>query len=264
MADTFSRLQSNIYCENIVSIKHYTDRMFYFCTTRPKGFRFRSGEFVMIGLMVDEKKISRAYSIASPCWDDRLEFFSIKVENGFLTSRLQNVQIGDGILLHKKSTGTLVLDALLPGKRLYLFSTGTGIAPFASLIRDPETYEKFDEVIITHTCRKVSELQYGFDLIEEIYQNEILREFVGQKLKHYATVTRDDYLYKGRITDQILSEEFYRNIDVSPLNPDTDRAMICGSPSMITDMKTLLRERQLIEGSNSRPGQFVMERAFSC
>ncbi|EMS36363.1 ferredoxin-NADP reductase [Candidatus Liberibacter americanus PW_SP] len=217
----------------------------------------------MLGLMVDGRYISRAYSMTSPCWDDKLEFFSIKVENGPLTSYLQNIKSGDIILLKKKSTGTLVLDALIPGKRLYLFSTGTGIAPFMSLIRDPETYEKFDEVIITHTCRYISELQYGLDVVGDIYKNEILNQLVGKKLKHYTTVTKEDYLYKGRITNQILSGEFYSNIGVSTLDPNIDRAMICGSPSMIADMKKILINQKFIEGSNSRPGTFVIERAFA-
>lgn len=263
MYDVPTKQPANVYCENVIWVKHYTDKLFGFCITRPKGFRFRSGEFVMLGLTINGKRIFRAYSIASPCWDDKLEFFSIKVENGPLTTHLQNIQCGDVILLNKKSTGTLVLDALIPGKRLYLFSTGTGIAPFASVIRDPETYEKFNEVIVTHTCRKVSELQYGIDVIRGISQNDIFKELVGQKLKYYTTVTQGDYLYKGRITDQILSGEFYRNMDLSPLNPDTDRVMICGSPSMIVDMKNLLITQKFREGSNSRTGTFVIERAFS-
>ncbi|ACT56836.1 ferredoxin--NADP reductase [Candidatus Liberibacter asiaticus] len=263
MCDVSPKLPVNVYCESVISIKHYTDRLFRFCITRPKSFRFRSGEFVMLGLMVNGRRISRAYSMASPCWDDKLEFFSIKVEQGPLTTHLQNIQPGDTILLHKKSTGTLVLDALIPGNRLYLFSTGTGIAPFVSVIRDPGTYEKFDEVIVTQTCRQVVELQYGIDVMHEISQDEILKDLIGQKLKFYRTVTQEDYLYKGRITNHILSGEFYRNMDLSPLNPDTDRIMICGSPTMIVDMKDLLIAKKFREGSNSRPGTFVVERAFS-
>ncbi|MBY7649207.1 MAG: ferredoxin--NADP reductase [Candidatus Liberibacter europaeus] len=263
MYDNSFRLPSNVYCETTISVKHYTDNLFCFCITRPKGFRFRSGEFVMLGLMVDGKHISRAYSIASPCWDDKLEFLSIKVDNGRLTSHLKNIKCGDNILLNKKSTGTLVLDALIPGERLYLFSTGTGVAPFASLIRDPDTYEQFNEVIITHTCRSVAELQYGLDVVKNIYQNDILKEVVGNKLKQYTTVTQEDYLYKGRITDQILSGEFYQNTGMSPLNFNSDRAMICGSPDMIVDMKKILISHGFIEGSNSRPGTFVIERAFA-
>ncbi|MBU4090634.1 MAG: ferredoxin--NADP reductase, partial [Alphaproteobacteria bacterium] len=171
-----------VYAETVLSVTHYTDRLFRFRMTRPPGFRFRSGEFAMIGLMVDGKPIYRAYSIASPSWDEELEFFSIKVPDGPLTQHLQMIKPGDRVLMRKKPTGTLVLDALTPGKRLYMFSTGTGIAPFASLIRDPETYEKFEEVILTHTCREVAELQYGFDLINEIRADEMLSEIVGDKL----------------------------------------------------------------------------------
>ncbi|MBL0848603.1 MAG: ferredoxin--NADP reductase [Candidatus Liberibacter ctenarytainae] len=263
MSNDLSGIPPNVYCEKVISFKHYTDKLFSFCITRPKGFRFRSGEFVMLGLMVNGKQISRAYSISSPCWDDKLEFFSIKVENGPLTSHLQNIQCDDLILLHKKPTGTLVLDALIPGKRLYLISTGTGIAPFASLIRDPETYEQFEEVILTHTCRNVVELQYGLDVIEAIYQDEMLKELIGAKLKHYSTVTQEDYIYKGRITDLIMSGKFYRDIGVSPLDSHQDRVMICGSPSMVVEMRNLLTECAFTEGSNSRPGKFVVERAFS-
>ncbi|KAE9511190.1 ferredoxin--NADP reductase [Candidatus Liberibacter asiaticus] len=256
MCDVSPKLPVNVYCESVISIKHYTDRLFRFCITRPKSFRFRSGEFVMLGLIVNGRPIFRAYSIASPCWDDKLEFFSIKVEQGPLTTHLQNIQPGDTILLHKKSTGTLVLDALIPGNRLYLFSTGTGIAPFVSVIRDPGTYEKFDEVIVTQTCRQVVELQYGIDVMHEISQDEILKDLIGQKLKFYRTVTQEDYLYKGRITNHILSGEFYRNMGLSPLNPDTDRIMICGSPTMVVDMKDLLIAKKFREGSNSRLGTF--------
>ncbi|WP_158143460.1 FAD-binding oxidoreductase, partial [Candidatus Liberibacter asiaticus] len=190
MCDVSSELAADVYCESVISVKHYTDRLFRFCITRPKSFRFRSGEFVMLGLIVNGRPIFRAYSIASPCRDDKLEFCSIKVDKGFFTTYLQNIQPGDTILLHKKSTGDLILDSLIPGNRLYLFSMGTGIAPFASMIRDPETYKKFDEVIITHTCGRVAELQYGIDVMHEISQDEILKDLIGQKLKFYRTVTQ--------------------------------------------------------------------------
>ncbi|MEG8098645.1 ferredoxin--NADP reductase [Candidatus Liberibacter brunswickensis] len=263
MCDISSKPIDSVYRETVISVKHYTDRLFFFSISRSKSFRFLSGEFVMLGLMINGKRVSRAYSIASPCWDDKLDFFSIKVENGALTKHLQNIQPGDIVLLHKKSTGTLVLNSLVPGRRLYLLSTGTGIAPFMSIIRDPETYEKFDEVIVAQTCRKVSELQYGIDVVNEIFQNDILKEFVGQKLKYYKTVTQEDYVYKGRITNQILSGEFYNNLGVPQLNPDTDRVMICGSPGMIVDVKKILLTKLFREGSNSRPGTFVVERAFA-
>lgn len=251
-----------VYAETVLSVTHYTDHLFRFRMTRPAGFRFRSGEFAMIGLMVDGKPLYRAYSIASPAWDEELEFFSIKVPDGPLTSHLQRIQPGDKVLMRKKPTGTLVLDALTPGKRLYMFSTGTGVAPFASLIRDPETYEKFEEVILTHTCRDVAELKYGFDLIEEIKADEMLSEIVGDKLKHYATVTREDYAFQGRITDLIENGKLFTDLGVPPLNPETDRGMICGSTAMLKDTKALLEKAGLNEGANNKPAEFVIERAF--
>ena len=256
-------IPDGVYAETVLSVEHYTDRLFRFRMTRPTGYRFRSGEFAMIGLMVGEKPIYRAYSIASPAWDEELEFFSIKVPDGPLTSHLQKIKPGDTVLMRKKPTGTLVLDALTPGKRLYMFSTGTGIAPFASLIRDPETYEKFEEVILTHTCREVAELKYGFDLMEEIRNHEFLAEIVGDKLKHYATVTRDPtYPHQGRITDNIRSGKLFADLGVPPLDKAVDRGMICGSAAMLKETKQLLIDAGLEEGANSKPGQIVIERAF--
>ncbi len=260
--DFAESIPAGVYAEKVLSVTHYTDRLFRFRMTRPEGFRFRSGEFAMIGLMVEGKPIYRAYSIASPAWDEELEFFSIKVPDGPLTQHLQKIQPGDTVLMRKKPTGTLVLDALTPGKRLYMFSTGTGIAPFASLIRDPETYEKFEEVILTHTCREVAELKYGFDLIEEIRSNELLSEIVGDKLKHYATVTREDYPFQGRITDLMASGKLYSDLGVPPLDPAVDRGMICGSTAMLKDTKDLLEKAGLTEGANNKPAEFVIERAF--
>jgi ferredoxin--NADP+ reductase len=260
--DLAANVPSGVYAESVTNVQHYTDRLFRFRMTRPDGFRFRSGEFAMIGLVVDGKPVYRAYSIASPAWDEELEFFSIKVPDGPLTSHLQQIQHGDQVLMRKKPTGTLVLDALTPGKRLYMFSTGTGIAPFASLIRDPETYEKFDEVILTHTCREVSELKYGFDLVEEIAKDELLSEVVGGKLRHYATVTREAFPYQGRITDLISNGKMFADLGLDAFDPATDRAMICGSSAMLKETKVLLESAGLTEGSNSKPGEFVIERAF--
>ncbi len=251
-----------VYAETVLSVTHYTDHLFRFRMTRPAGFRFRSGEFAMIGLMVEGKPIYRAYSIASPSWDEELEFFSIKVQEGPLTQHLQRIQPGDKVLMRKKSTGTLVLDALTPGKRLYMFSTGTGIAPFASLIRDPETYEKFEEVILTHTCRDIAELKYGFDLVEEIRNHEFLAEVVGDKLKHYATVTRENYPFMGRITDLMESGKMFADLGVAALDPAIDRGMICGSTAMLKDTKAILEKAGLTEGANNKPAEFVIERAF--
>lgn len=248
---------------DVVEVTHYTDRVFRFRTTRPASFRFRSGEFVMIGLVVDGKPLFRAYSIASPSWDEALEFFSIKVPDGPLTSQLQKIRPGDTILMRQKATGTLVNDALLPGKRLYMFSTGTGIAPFASLIREPETYEKFGEVILTHTCREAAELGYGVDLVEQIRGDEMLGElFDPAKLLHYTTATRDHHPRQGRITDLIRSGALFEDLGVPPLDPAVDRVMICGSAEMLRETKALLESAGLTEGANSRPGEFVIERAF--
>ncbi|RWX75571.1 ferredoxin--NADP reductase [Neorhizobium lilium] len=257
-----AKIPDGVYAETVLSVDHYTDRLFRFRMTRPSGFRFRSGEFAMIGLMVGEKPVYRAYSIASPAWDEELEFFSIKVPDGPLTSHLQMIKPGDTVLMRKKPTGTLVLDALTPGKRLYMFSTGTGIAPFASLIRDPDTYDMFEEVILTHSCREVAELKYGFDLMEEIRSHEFLSEIVGTKLKHYPTVTREAYPYQGRITDLMENGKLYTDLGVPPLDPAVDRGMICGSAAMLKDTKALLEKAGLNEGANSKPAEFVIERAF--
>ena len=262
-ADLASYASDAIFVETVTSVDHYTDRLFRFRMTRPSSFRFRSGEFAMIGLLVDGKPLYRAYSVASPSWAEELEFFSIKVPDGPLTSRLQMIKPGDGILMRKKATGTLVLDALTPGTRLYMFSTGTGIAPFASLIRDPETYEKFEEVILTHTCREVAELQYGFDVVKEAKEDPLVGEYAAKQLRHYTSTTREDYPFQGRITDLITSGKLFTDLGVPPLNPEVDRGMICGSMGMLKDTKALLENATLIEGSNATPGQFVVERAFA-
>lgn len=254
-----------MYHEKVLETQHYTDTLFSFKTTRPQSFRFRSGEFVMLGLQGenDNKPLLRAYSIASPSWDEELEFFSIKVPNGPLTSRLQKIQPGDEIILHKKPTGTLVLDALLPGRNLYLISTGTGIAPFASIIRDPETYERYERVILTHSCRFKSELEYGFHLMDAIKNDEIVSEIVGDKLTHFTSVTREtDHPHVGRITKQIQNGELFKAIGEEPWNPETDRVMICGSTAMLKDVQTECENAGLTEGSNSRPGDYVIEKAF--
>lgn len=251
--------------EKVLSVEHFTDRLFRFEISRPASFRFRSGEFIMIGLPKTEdqrKPIMRAYSVASPSWDDKLEFYSIKVPDGPLTSRLQQIKEGDTILLGKKPVGTLVLDALLPGKRLYMFSTGTGIAPFASLIRDPETYERYDQVILTHTCRQKAELSYGLRLVNDLKDDPLVGEMVGDKLLHVASLTREDYPLKGRITTLIESGELFKNAGTPPLNPEEDRVMICGSKDMIDDTAAIVEKFGLKEGSNSNPAEFVVEKSF--
>ena len=250
--------------QTVLETQHYTDRLFRFRMTRPSGFRFRSGEFVMIGLPGDNgKPLLRAYSIASPAWGDNLEFFSIKVPDGPLTSRLQNIGEGDTVILGKKSTGTLVLDALRPGKTLYMLSTGTGIAPFASLIREPETFERFEKVVLCHTTREVSELQYGLDLIAEIEADEMLSEVVGDKLVHFTSVTREDYPVRGRITNLIEDGSLFDYVGTTPFDPAVDRVMICGSMEMLKDCAALCEQAGLVEGSNSEPGDYVIEKAFA-
>ena len=257
----------------VTAVTHYTDTLFSFRVTRPATMRFRSGEFVMIGLMGDpdpktgkQRPLLRAYSIASPAWDDELEFYSIKVQDGPLTSKLQHLKVGDEIILKPKPVGTLVHDALLPGKRLYFFATGTGFAPFASLLREPETYENYDEVIVTHTCRNVADLTYGRDLIKNLMADEMMIELLGEenlaKIRYYPTTTREQSPKMGRITTRIENGELFSDLGVPALNPETDRAMVCGSLAFNLDIKALMEKAGLHEGANSEPGQFVIEKAF--
>lgn len=249
--------------ETVTHVRHWTERLFSFRVTRPKTLRFRSGEFVMIGLLDDKgKPLLRAYSIASPNWDDELEFYSIKVPDGPLTSKLQHIQPGDQIILRPKPVGTLVLDALLPGKRLWFLATGTGIAPFASLMRDPETYEKFDQVIMMHTCRETAELEYGRQLVESLKDDPLIGEFVGDKLLYYPTTTREESPRMGRITDNMTSGKVFEDLGLPPMDPATDRAMVCGSLAFNMDVKEVLEGFGLREGANSDPKEYVVEKAF--
>ncbi len=247
----------------VTAVRHWNPRLFSFRVTRARSFRFRSGEFVMIGLPGDDGRlILRAYSIASPSWDEELEFYSIKVPNGPLTSRLQHIRPGDHVIVRPKPTGTLVLDALKPGRRIFLFATGTGIAPFASLIRDPEIYEKFDQVILTHTTRTVTGLDYGKDVVRRTLEDPLVGEEAREKLLHDTATTREEYPTMGRITDRIRSGAFFAQHGLAPFNAAEDRAMICGSMGLNMDMKAILEEAGLEEGSNSRPGDYVVEKAF--
>ena len=251
--------------QTVTWVKHWTERLFSFRVTRPRSLRFRSGEFVMIGLLDDAgKPLLRAYSIASPAWADELEFYSIKVPDGPLTSRLQHIQPGDQIILRPKPVGTLVLDALLPGRRLWFFATGTGIAPFASLMRDPDTYERYDEVIMMHTCRTANELEYGRQLVESLPEDPLIGEFVGEKLRYYPSTTRDDFHTRGRITENLKSGKVFKDLElgIDRLDPAEDRGMVCGSLPFNTDMKAILEGWGLKEGANSEPAEYVVEKAF--
>ncbi len=254
-------IPAGVFAETVTQVQHYTDSLFRFRITRPASFRFRSGEFVMIGLPNAEKPVFRAYSIASPSWDEEIEFYSIKVPDGPLTQHLQKLREGDTVLMRRKPTGTLVIDALLPGKRLWMFATGTGIAPFASVIRDPETYDKFDQLILCHTCRTAGELTYGRDLVDALKSDPLVGE-MAQKLTLYDTLTREDWPRMGRQTDLLASGKIFDDLGLSPLNPAEDRGMICGSMAMLNDTKRALEGFGLEEGANSKPATFVVERAF--
>lgn len=246
----------------ITNVTHWNDQLFSFRCTRPSSLRFRSGEFVMIGLMGENgKPLLRAYSIASPSWDDELEFYSIKVNDGALTSKLQHISIGDMIILRPKPVGTLVVDALLPGKRLFLIATGTGIAPFASLIRDPEVYEKFDQIVLTHSCRELADLEYGKTIIKDFKENPLIGEY-GDKLLYYPTTTRQKSQYEGRNTDLMRSGKLFSDLGIAPLNKEEDRAMVCGSMALNLDVKQILEAAGMQEGANSQPREFVVEKAF--
>ncbi|MDR2874938.1 MAG: ferredoxin--NADP reductase [Methylobacillus sp.] len=249
--------------QKVLSVHHWNDTLFSFTTTRDPGLRFENGQFVMIGLQVDGKPIMRAYSIASPNYAEHLEFFSIKVPNGPLTSRLQHLQIGQEILVSRKPTGTLVLGDLKPGKHLYLLSTGTGLAPFMSVIQDPEAYERFEKIVLIHGVRQVSELAYENFITRELPQNEFFGDEVREKLIYYPTVTREAYRNQGRLTDLIASGKLFDDIGLPPLNPDVDRAMICGSARMLKDTAALLDERGFqVSPRVGSPGDYVIERAF--
>ena len=253
--------------QTVTSVKHWTDRLFSFRVTRPASLRFRSGEFVMIGLPGENgKPILRAYSIASPNWDEELEFYSIKVPDGPLTSKLQNIRPGDEIILRPKPVGTLVLDALLPGKRMWFLATGTGIAPFASLMRDPETYERYEQVVMMHTCRTAEELAYGRELVENLRHDPLLSELYGEdfanRLVYYPTTTREEGPFMGRITDNLTSGKVFADLGLAPMDKATDRAMVCGSLAFNVDVKAVLEGFGLREGANSDPREYVVEKAF--
>jgi ferredoxin--NADP+ reductase len=249
--------------ERVLTVHHWTDKLFSFTTTRDPALRFSNGHFTMIGLRVNNKPLLRAYSIVSANYEEHLEFLSIKVPDGPLTSRLQHIQPGDSIVVGRKPTGTLVIDYLLPGRRLYLLATGTGLAPFMSIVRDPETYEKFEQVVLVHGVRQKDELAYHDLLVEHLPSHEFLGELVTSKLRYYPTVTREAYRNMGRVTELIETGKLFTDLGVPALDREHDRVMICGSPGMLRDLKHMLEARGFAEGNTSRPGDFVIERAFA-
>ncbi len=257
---------SNLLKEQVVAVNHWTDTLFSFKTTRNSGFRFKNGHFTMIGLEQEGRPLMRAYSIASANYEDELEFFSIKVPDGPLTSKLQKIKPGDDILVSSKPTGTLVLDNLLPGRNLYLISTGTGLAPFISIIKDPETYEQYDKVILTHGCRYEDELAYRDTINHHLPNNEYFGEQISKKLIYYPTVTREPQessdINRGRITDLLANGKLSNDIGLPPINIDDDRFMICGSPSMLKDTCAILDARDFKEARHGNAGHYVIERAF--
>lgn len=253
---------SNFNTETVLSVRHWTDTLFSFVTTRDPAFRFASGQFTMIGLSLEGRPLLRAYSIASPTYDDQLEFFSIKVQDGPLTSRLQHLKEGDAILVGRKPTGTLVHDALLPGARLYLLGTGTGLAPFLSVIRDPSTYERFEKVVLIHGCRFKSELAYQDLILERLPGDELLGEMVRDQLIYHPMVTREPFANQGRITDAFAAGRLPDALGLPKIDAAGDRFMLCGSPAMLADMTEWLKAQGLTEGSNANPGHYVIEKAF--
>ena len=254
---------SNLDREQVLSVHHWTDTLFSFTTTRSRTLRYLNGQFTMIGLEVEGRPLLRAYSMVSPNYEEQLEFFSIKVQDGPLTSRLQHLKVGDTVLVGRKPTGTLIHDNLRPGRHLYLLGTGTGLAPFMSIIRDPDTYERFEKVVLVHGCRFVAELAYEELITKTLPQDEVLGESVAGKLLYYPTVTREPFRNQGRITTLIENGKLNADLGVPPFNREEDRIMICGSPEMLRDLKDMFEKRGFVEGNTSTPGDFVIERAFA-
>lgn len=246
----------------VTHVHHWTDRLFTFRTERDQTLRFKNGQFVMVGLEVDGKPLMRAYSIASPNYADYMEFYSIKVQDGPLTSRLQHLQVGDEVLLSIKPTGTLIDDHLLPGKHLYFLSTGTGLAPFLSLIQDPEIYEKYEKIILVHGCREVQDLTYQQLILEELPTNEFFGEDVKNQLIYYPTVTRESFKNQGRITDLLQHDALPKKLGLSPFSPENDRFMLCGSPQMLADCALSLKEQGFTESVRGHQAHYAIERAF--
>lgn len=248
--------------QSVTSVHHWNESLFSFTTTRDKGLRFENGHFVMVGMEVEGRPLMRAYSIASANYEEELEFFSIKVQDGPLTSRLQNIKVGDELLVSSKPTGTLVADHLLPGRNLYLIGTGTGLAPFMSIIRDPEVYERFEKVILVHGVRRIIDLAYREYITDELPQNEFFGDVVREKLVYYPTVTRDEFVNQGRVTDILVDGTLTQKIGVPTISPEHDRFMLCGSPTMLKDMCKILDEAGFKESRQGIQAEYVIERAF--
>jgi ferredoxin--NADP+ reductase len=248
--------------EDVLEVHHWTDTLFSFKTSRSPSLRFDNGQFAMIGLEVDGRPLLRAYSFASPNYEDHLEFYSIKVADGALTSRLQHIKLGDKVLIGHKPTGTLVQTSLTPGKRLFLLSTGTGLAPFASILRDLDIYEAYETIVLMHGCRETAELAYGQALVRDLLDSEFFAEAAREKLVYYPMTTRSEFRHQGRVTEALESGRLFTDTKQPPLDPATDRVMICGNPDMLADLRRMLDARGFAEGSNARPGAYVFERAF--
>lgn len=248
--------------ETVLSVHHWTDTLFSFTCTRDQALRFENGQFTMVGIEVDGKPLTRAYSIASANYEENLEFLSIKVPDGPLTSRLRYLKVGDKVFVGKKPTGTLMVDNLLPGKTLWLLSTGTGIAPFMSVIKDPNVYDRYEKVVLTHTCRFVDELAYRDFITEELCNHEYIGELVREKLIYFPTITREEFDNRGRITDLIESGKLFADLGMPPFTVENDRVMLCGSTNMLRDTSELLKKVGMKEGSSNDPGHYVIERAF--
>jgi len=253
---------SALFHERVLTVHHWTDSLFTFTCTRNPAFRFQAGQFAMIGLMVEGKPLLRAYSMVSAPYEEQLEFLSIKVPDGPLTSRLQHIRPGDEVLVGRKATGTLIVDNLLPGRTLWLLGTGTGLAPFMSLVKEPEVYDRFERVVLTHTVREVAELAYHDYLTRELPQHEFLGEAVREKLVYYPSVTREAFRTQGRITDLIRSGKLFADLSLPPFSLEDDRVMLCGSPALLADARSLLEPQGFVEGSGNAPGHYVIERAF--
>jgi ferredoxin/flavodoxin---NADP+ reductase len=254
---------ANFNQESVLSVHHWTDNLFSFTTTRNPSFRFRNGEFVMIGLEIGDRPLMRAYSVASANYEPNLEFFSIKVPDGPLTSRLQHLKEGDQVIVGRKATGTLVIDNLTNGRNLYLIGTGTGLAPFLSVIKDPATYDRFEKIVLLHGCRRVAELAYGEMITEKLPQDELIGELIREQLIYYPTVTRDPFRNRGRITSLIASGKLFSDISLPDLDAAKDRVMICGSPALLADTKSILIEKGFEEGNHGEAADFVVEKAFA-